>query len=121
MEGEVPESAMSILKTLPPEPPPLQIDEDGAIRIANSRVTLDTIVAAFEGGSSPEEIVRKFPTLERADVYGAIAYCLRNPDAIVSYLDRRGKEAEGLRRNIEELCPPETIRERLTSRRSGKR
>ena len=43
------------------DPLPLQIDEDGVARVGETRVTLDTIVAAFADGATTEEIVRSIP------------------------------------------------------------
>ncbi len=36
--------------------PPLRWDEVGGIRIGESRVTLDSFLAAYNAGSTPEEI-----------------------------------------------------------------
>jgi hypothetical protein len=35
------------------EPLPLQINPDGVVRVGETRVTLDTVVAAFNQGSTP--------------------------------------------------------------------
>src|SRR5687768_12745459 len=53
-------------------------EEDGALRIAGTRVGLDTVVVRFQEGASPEKIVHSFLTLTLAQVYGAIAYYLEN-------------------------------------------
>jgi len=37
--------------------------EDGALRIAGTRVGLDTIIAHFEEEQTPEQIVHSFPTV----------------------------------------------------------
>jgi hypothetical protein len=55
------------------EPVPLEKNADGVIRIGGTRVTLDTIVAVFEVGATPEEIVQRYPSLDMADVYVARA------------------------------------------------
>ena len=36
---------------------PIETDEDGVIRVGNTRVTLVTLVSAFNNGSTAEEIV----------------------------------------------------------------
>ena len=59
------------------EPISLSVDTDGVIRIANTRVTLDTIVAAFLEGATAEEIAQQYPTVELADIYAIIGYYLR--------------------------------------------
>ena len=58
---------------------PLSTDQDGVIRVANTRVTLDTLVGAFSVGATAEEIVQKYLSLKLADVYQVIGYYLRRP------------------------------------------
>lgn len=55
-------------------------------RIAGSRVSLDSIVYAFQRGASPESIQRSFPTLSLEAVYGAIAFYLANQEEVDGYL-----------------------------------
>jgi uncharacterized protein (DUF433 family) len=38
-------------------PAPLVKDADGVLRVAGTRVTLDSIVASFDLGATPEEVV----------------------------------------------------------------
>ena len=38
---------------------PIRTDADGVVRIAGTRVTLDTIVAAFDAGATAEEIAQQ--------------------------------------------------------------
>ena len=40
---------------------PLVADAYGTLRVGATRVTLDVVVAAFEQGATPEEIVQDFP------------------------------------------------------------
>ena len=42
---------------------PLHIDANGAAKIGRTRVTLDTIVAAFAEGATAEEIAQQYPSL----------------------------------------------------------
>ena len=44
-----------------PEPVPLTRDEAGRLMVIGSRVPLDTLVAAFERGDSPEAIHESYP------------------------------------------------------------
>ena len=73
--------------------------EDGALRIAGTRVGLSSVVAGFQEGESPEKIVRSFPTLTLAQVYGAIAYYLDHQKLIDDHF------AE-INREFERLVPP---------------
>ena len=75
--------------------------EDGTIRIANSRVSLDSIVYHFKLGASAEQIVQKFPSLDLADVYGAISYYLNNKPKVEEYLQKQEIEADLLQQEIE--------------------
>jgi len=56
------------------EPAPLEADADGVVRVGGTRVTLDTMVAAFKDGATAEEIVYQYPSLSLAEVYAVIAY-----------------------------------------------
>jgi uncharacterized protein (DUF433 family) len=87
--------------TIRTEAPPLRLDGTGAIRVGDSRVLLEVVMAEFQDGATPEAIVQDFPTLRLADVYAAIAYALRHPEEIETYLSGREREAEEVRRKIE--------------------
>lgn len=100
------------------EPLPLKWVPDGAVRIGRTRVSLDSVIYHFNNGSSPEEIRDRFPTLDLADIYGTIAYYLRHREEVDAFLAARRREGEELRRKIEELCPPDDLRERLLARQA---
>jgi uncharacterized protein (DUF433 family) len=51
---------------------PLTADGQGVIRVAGTRVTLETVALAFERGATAEEIVQQYPTLGLADVYSVL-------------------------------------------------
>ena len=67
---------------------------DGALRIAETRVSLASVVIGFQEGESPQQIVQSFPTLTLAQVYGAIAYYLENKKMIKEYLSEVQREFE---------------------------
>ncbi len=95
---------------------PLFAHPDGVVRVGNTRVTLDTVIAAFGVGATPEEIVQQYPTLNLADVYQVISYYLRHRSEVEAYLCRRMKIAESVRRENENAFDPEGIRDRLLAR-----
>jgi uncharacterized protein (DUF433 family) len=101
------------------ERPPLREDAEGALRVGNSRVSLDLVVEQYEGGMTPEEMVRAYDTLVLWDVYAAIAYYLRHRDEVTAYLKRRAEQAESLRETLE-AENPRISREELLARRSGR-
>ena len=77
---------------------PLEIDANGVIRVGGTRITLDTIVAAFGQGATAEEITYQYPSLHLADFYAVIAYYLRRRAAVESYLQHRQKGADSIRK-----------------------
>ena len=98
------------------DPPPLRVDEGGAVRVGSSRVSLDLVVEQYENGMTPEDMVRAYDTLRLADVYAVIAYYLRHGDDVKAYLKRRREEAEALRSKIE-AERPRVSRDELLARR----
>lgn len=91
--------------------------EAGVLRIGDSRVSLDTVIFAFNEGATPEQIVEDYDSLELAEVYAVISYYLQNRDKIEDYLAKRKIQREQLRRQIESRSNPQNIRERLLARR----
>jgi uncharacterized protein (DUF433 family) len=98
---------------------PLSTDNDGVIRVGNTRVTLDTIVAAFKEGATAEEIAYQYPTVSLADIYSVIGYYLRQKTEVDAYLKRREKFAAEVRRENEARFDATGIRERLLARRNS--
>jgi uncharacterized protein (DUF433 family) len=99
---------------------PLELDSDGVMRVGGTRVTLDTLVAAFNEGATAEEIAQQYPTLQLADIYAVIGYYLRRRDEVESYLSKRRELAEAVRRENEARFNPVGVRERLLARRQQK-
>ena len=100
------------------EPIPLHPDSDGVVRVGGTRVTLDTIVVAFEEGATAEEIVYQYPSLRLADVYSVIGYYLQRHSEVEAYLRRRQEQAVEVRQRNKKRCEPRDIRERLLARRA---
>ncbi len=70
---------------------------EGAYRIAETRVSLDSVVYAFRRGASPESIQRSFPSLTLEQIYGAITFYLSHQEEIDQYLLDGEAEHEKLR------------------------
>ena len=100
------------------EPVPLEEDADGVVRVKGTRVTLDTVVAAFAEGATAEEIAQQYPTLALADVYAVISYYLRRREAVDDYLQERNERRSQVRRENESRFDPKGVRERLMGRRA---
>ncbi len=105
-----------MLSTATVEPVPLSSDADKVIRVAGTRVTLDTVIDTFMTGASPEEIAQDFPVLRLDDVYAVITYYLRHRAEVDTYLGERKTRATALRREIEAHSPQTGLRDRLLAR-----
>lgn len=103
--------------TLQTKPVPLTTNEHGVMRVGDTRVPLDTVIFAFNQGSTPEEIVADYSTLDLSDVYAVIAYYLQNRTEVEDYLQRRQVERDEMRREVETRFPQAGLRERLLARR----
>jgi uncharacterized protein (DUF433 family) len=101
------------------DPPPVTAGPDGVYRVGGTRVTLDTLVAAYFAGATAETIADRYPTLALADIYSALGQYLRHRAEFDAYLARRRAEAAAVRRENEARFPPDGVRARLLARRPG--
>ena len=100
------------------EPAPLEFTNDGVIRIGKTRVTLDTVIAVFKQGTTPEEIAYRYPSLKLADVYATIAFYLNHQQEVEVYLQQRQQQAQEIRRMNEARFDPQGLRDRLLARKA---
>lgn len=94
-------------------------DPNGVVRIGSSRVTLASVVSAFRTGATAEQIVQKYPSVELAEVYAAVAYYLRHQSQVDAYLRAHEAEEDAVRDATEARFDPAGIRGRLLSRHAG--
>jgi uncharacterized protein (DUF433 family) len=79
----------------------------GVYRVADTRVSLDSIVFRYREGLSAESIAESFPALTLEQVYGAIAFYVANQKMLDEYV-RQGRElarelqSESRRRGFED-------------------
>jgi uncharacterized protein (DUF433 family) len=92
---------------------PIHTDADGVVRVARTRVTLDTIVGAFDAGATAEGITQQYSSVPLADVYSVITYYLRHKPEVCAYLKRREAQADEVRADVERRFPSAGLRERL--------
>jgi uncharacterized protein (DUF433 family) len=102
---------------------PLWTDQDGRIRIADTRILLETVIHAFWQGESAEGSIDSYPTLKLADLYAVLAYYLTHRTEVDAYVRESDQEADRIQRQIEENYPPETLalRARLRVLRDNQR
>jgi uncharacterized protein (DUF433 family) len=96
--------------------PPLNLDEAGGIRIDQTRVTLDSLLAAYQAGSTPEEIAVQYPTLTLTQIYAAITYYLTYFQQVEEYLKLRRQMAQQRRTQIAQDNNLIGLRQRLRDR-----
>lgn len=96
---------------------PLFTDQGGVLRVAGTRVSLDSVIYAFDEGATPEEIAQAFPTLDLAAIYSVLGYYLQNRSEIEQYLERRKVERRELKKELEARFNPHGLRERLLARK----
>jgi uncharacterized protein (DUF433 family) len=95
---------------------PLSTDQAGVLRVAGTRVSLDSVVYAFDEGATPEEIAQAYPTLDLAAIYSVIGYYLQNRAEVEQYLGHRKVQRAELKREIESRFNPHGLRDRLLAR-----
>ena len=107
---------MTLLLETPPLP--MQVGSDGIIRLSGTRVTLDSLLASFLQGATPEEMAQQFDTLPLADIYSVIGYYLQRRDEIDAYLQQGAAETDLLQARCAADSITQGIRERLLSRKN---
>lgn len=109
---------MTTLETV--QTTPLSLTEDGTIRVAGSRVSLDSLLHHYKLGATAEQIAYKFPSLRLADIHAAIAYYLNHRAAVEEYLERQETAADAVQQAFEADADYQTragaLRERLLAR-----
>jgi len=98
---------------------PLRVDEDGTVRIGSTRVTLETLIGAFQQGATPEAIHDSFSTVSVEDAYTVIAFYLHNRDMVDAYIWRQDEAAAAVRREIEARIDTSGLRARLLAHRAA--
>lgn len=85
--------------------PYVHVDEQGVMRVGETRVMLDSVIIAFRQGHSAETIQQQYPALSLEEVYGTIAYYLGNRGDVDTYLEsqnalwKQWREQSGEREN----------------------
>jgi uncharacterized protein (DUF433 family) len=96
--------------------PALNVDTEGVVRVGRTRVTLRSVVVAFQQGATAEEIALQYPVLDLVDVYAAITYYLRNRSRVEDKLAEEDRESEEILRLLEAQSPTADLRRRLRAK-----
>jgi len=102
-----------------PPKPYVNVDSHGVMRVGQAGVMLDSVVAAFQQGHSPETIQQQYPALTLEEVYGTIAHYLANREEVEQYLERQGEVWRQWREKAAEAASP--VVQRLRSQATGAR
>ena len=89
----------------------VQRDRDGVLRVAGTRVSLDSVVLAFQEGHSPESIRQQYPALTLEAVYGTVTYYLAHRREVDDYLRHQEEVWERARRESD--AHPSPVLQRL--------
>jgi len=100
------------------EPTPIEEDTDGVVRVAKTRITLDTVVTAFREGCTAEEIAQQYPSLQLSDIYLVIGYYLKHIEEVNTYIAERQRRATQIQQEAEKRFNPIGMRDRLLARRN---
>ena len=111
-------NGIELAPAITPEAPPLRVDDQRVIRIGATRVTLESLVAAFQRGETAEEIASNYDALSLAEVYQAIGYYLAHQTEVDAYVEQRQAARALVQEEVEAQHNPNGIRERLQARRS---
>ncbi len=107
---------MAVLDVRQMARPPLREDKNGVIRVGDTRVTLDTLLAAYDDGAGAEEIVLEYPVLDLATVHSVIGFCLSHRAEVDAYLAAQAEFQAEARAEAERRWPSAGVRERLVAR-----
>ena len=99
---------------------PIAKGADGVIRVSGTRVTLDTLIEAFQHGATPEEISQQYPSVPLGDVYEVIGYYLRHTAEFEPYFRERAELARLVKAENERRGTAAGMRDRLLARRAAR-
>lgn len=70
-------------------PCPVVLGADGVIRVRGTAVELELLVAAFDAGALPEQILHHRPALSLASIHAVLSYVLTQREGVDRYLRQR--------------------------------
>lgn len=94
-------------------------DVHGVMRVGQTHVMLDSVLASFHEGCSAETIAQQYPALSLEEVYGAIAFALGHRDLVEAYLARQDALWCRERAAVDRSASPVVARLRAEAARAG--
>jgi uncharacterized protein (DUF433 family) len=94
-------------------------ERDGVIRVGSTRVSLESVLVAFNQGSTPGDIAEQYPSISLPDVFTVIAYYLQNRSQLDSYLAEQRNRRSQVERDLEVRYDVSGFRRRLLDRRGN--
>jgi len=95
---------------------PVAEDAHGVIRVAGTRVTLESVVSAWQQGATPEEVALRFPSLRVEDLYLVYGWVFRNQEAVDRYIQERSVLSADTERAMRQRFGLDGLRRRLQAR-----
>jgi uncharacterized protein (DUF433 family) len=93
---------------------PLRWHENGRmILVGETRVPLETIVDAYNEGSTPEEIAMRYSAVALAHIYQVIGYYLEHRAEVDAYVTEAQAHHDAVEAQNRARFPMKDIRERL--------
>lgn len=78
---------------------------NGSYYLAESRVSLASIVYEYRDGAAPETILANFPTLSLEQIHGVIAFYLEHREEVEAHLRELEKKWDEAERNAKPASP----------------
>lgn len=105
--------------TFEPRSVPLRIDDTGTVRVAATRVTLDSVLTRHREGLSPEQILECYPTLLLSDIREVIEFCDTQRDMVDAYMAEREREGDEIEAAWRAAWDVDAYAQSLIDRREG--
>jgi uncharacterized protein (DUF433 family) len=95
---------------------PLEVWDDGSVRVGGTRGTLDVVIGAYNNGEPIAQIADDYGQLPREVIAAVIGYYLRHREAVDEYIREGERIAEETWRKIMSLPGQAEHIERIRSR-----
>jgi uncharacterized protein (DUF433 family) len=94
---------------------------NGGYYVAETRISLDSVVYSFDRGNCPEAIQKEYPLLRLAQIYGALAFYLDHQEEVRLYLEAKEQDIEASSIPLAEANPELWVRLQHAQQSMGRR